>query len=354
MTIGTTQGPARARIRRWRGIRSGWLVIEPTKIVIYRGRFMRRMEQAGEFETERLREVNPDTPTNSVSVIFDVPQGEPVVETFSFPDRRDAETVRSVLCGLLKAAEEEQRRRTEEALRLGREAAELRRQVRAEFAADVWQTAEAIWSLAKAGYAMESAVIAGDWNEARSEYSTIWQQADRLKQGHQIDLMIPLKELDQTMCTENGEEVIKKIGPLLKALGDSVLKTEPYWAKWRKEQIVPAAMSPNWNHLPFFLLFSAGHFETVLSSQIEDWNGVSNGLSVLGPSAAVLRQCFKVNLDGLIDAAESAGAARNAELSAETAGRIESALTASFNTRPFEYRDPVQEPDRGSDGLLPK
>jgi hypothetical protein len=354
MTIETMQGPVKARIRRWHGIRSGWLVIEPMRRVIYRRRFMGRLEPAGDFETERLRAVAPETATNSVSVTFDVPQGEPAVETFCFADGHDAETVTSVLCGLLKAAEEEQRRRTEEALRLERESAELRKQVRVEFAADVWQTAEAIWSLAKAGYAMERAVIAGDWSEARREYSTIWQQADRLKQGHQIDLMIPLKELDQTMCTEDGEEVMKKIGPLLKALGDSVLRTEPYWEKWRKEPIVPAAMSPNWNHLPYFLLFSAGHFETVLSSQIEDWTGVSNGLAVLRPSAAVVRQCFKVNLDGLIDAAESAGAARNAELSAETAGRIESALTASFKIRPFEYKDPVQEPDRGRDGLLPK
>ena len=322
--------------------------------MIYRRKFMGRLEPAGDFATERLRAVAPDTATNSVSVEFDVPQGEPAVEIFSFPDRHDAETVTSVLGGLLEAAEQEQRRRTEETLRLEREAAERRRQVRAEFAADVWQTAEAIWSIAGAGYAMQSAVIAGDWNAARTEYSTVWQQADRLKQWCQIDLTPPLEELDRKMCTEDGEEVMKKAGPLLKALGDGVLKTEPYWAKWRQEEIQPSSMSPNWNHLPYFLLFSAGHFETVLSSQIGDWTGVSNGLSILRPASAVLRQCFKLELDGLIDAAEAAAAARDPELIAGTAGRIESALRASFKTRPFEYKDPGQDPERGRDGLLPE
>jgi hypothetical protein len=354
MTVGTTQALARVRIRRWHHVGSGWLVVEPEKLVVYRRRFMSPPEEVGSFETERLRTAGPDAATNSVSVTFEVPQGEPTCETFSFSDRRDVETVASVLSGLVNAADEERRRRIEEAAQLDRAAEEHRRQVRQEFAAAVWRTAEALWSLVKAGYSMQNAVIAADWVEARKQYSMVWQQADRLKDAHEIDLMVPLKELDEMMCSENGEAAMRKAGSLLRALGDKVLQTEAFWAKWRKDEIVPSAMSPNWNHLPYFLLFSQGHFETILSSQIEDWAGVSNGLSVLHSSVAVIRQCFKVDMDGLIDAAESAGLARNVALLAGITGRIEGVLTSSFETRPFEYQDPVRQPGGGRDGFLPE
>ena len=352
MTTETTPPLVKARVSRWHDVRSGWLVIEPTKLTVLRRRFMNRPEKAGDFEMNRLKAADPDTATNSLSATFDVPEGEIACEVFSFPDRRDLDTVASVLSDLLQAAQEERSRQKRESARLEREAEERRRQVREEFAADLWQTAETIWSLARAGYTMESAVIDGDWNEARSQYSTVWQQADRLKSAHEIDLSTPLKELDENVRRENGEEVIRKSGALLKALSGEVLKTDALWDKWRKPEIVPAAMSPNWDHLPYFLLFAAARFETTLSLQIEDWNGVSKGLAVLCSSAAVLRECFKVDLDGLLDAAGSAGAKRNESLIAQTTGQIENTLTSSFSTRPFEYKDPGPQPDGGHDASL--
>ena len=335
-------------------VRSGWLVVEQTRLVVYRHKFMSRLEEVADFKTESLMAAEPDAAANSVSVTFGVPEGQPVREIFTFPDLRDMEQVASALSGLLKAAGEERRHREEEAARLEREEEERLRHVREEFAAAVWQAAEAIWSLTRAGYTMEKAVIEGDWNESRRQYSTLWQQADRLKDAHQIDLVLPLKELDEKICAENGEEVIRKAGPLFKALGDKVLQTEEFWAKWRKEEIAPSGMSPNWNHLPYFLLFTEGQFETILSSQIEDWTGVSRGLSVLRSSVAVIRQCFKVDLDGLLDAAESAGAERNSGLIAETTGRIEGALASSFKNRPFEYRNPGPQSEGGHNGPLPE
>jgi hypothetical protein len=315
---------------------------------------MSRPKEVAAFTTESLRAVESHLATDSVSATLGVLEGEPVCETFSFADRTDMEKVASALSELLKAAEEKKRRREEEAARLKSEEEERRRHVREELAAAVWQAAESLWSLVRAGYSMEKAVIEGDWNEARRQYSTLWQQADKLKDAHQIDLAIPLKELDEKICAESGEEVIKKAGPLFKVLGDRVLKTEEFWAKWRKEVIAPSEMSPNWNHLPYFLLFSEGQFETILSSQIEDWTGVSRGLSVLRSSVAVIRQCFKVDLDGLIDAAESAGAERNSRLIAEATERIDCALVSSFKNRPFEYRDREPQAQGGHNGPLPE
>ena len=354
MTTETIQPLVKARIRRWRDVRSGWLVIGPTKLMVYRRRFMRRPEEAGDFEMEGLRTAEPDTASNSVSLIFDRHQGGPANEMFSFPDVRDFETVVSALSGLLQAAEEERKRREEEAARLEREAEERRRQAREAFAADLWQTCEVVWLLTKAGYTMEYAVIAGDWSDARNQYSAVWRQADRLKSAHGIDLSVPLKELDDNIRAETGEEVIRRTGPLLKALSEGVLQTGALWDKWRKEEIAPSAMSPNWNHLPYFLLFAADHFETVLSSQIEDWAGVSKAVSVLSSSSAVLRECFKIDLDSLLEAAESSGGERNAKMIAETTGQIEDALASAFKARPFEYKDPEPLSDGGHNGSLPE
>ncbi len=352
MTTEGTQPLVKAKVRRWHDVRSGWLVIEPTKLMVYRRRFLRRPEKAGDFEMCGLRAADPDAATGGLSVTFEVPLGERACELFCFPDHHDLETVTSVLSGLLQTAQEEREREKREAARLEKEAEERRRQIREEFAADLWLTAETIWSLAMAVYTMENAVIAGDWNEARSQYSNVWQHADRLKTAQKLDLSVPLRDLDESIRTGNGEEAIRKAGPLLKALNGGVLNSEALWNEWRRPEVVASAVSPNWNHLPYFLLFAAARFEIMLSSRIEDWSGVSKGLSVLRSSSPILRECFKVELDGLLDAADSAGAERNANLIAETTGRNDDTLTSSFKNRPFEYKDQEPQPFGGHDASL--
>ena len=342
----------KAKVRKWRNGRSGWLVITATQFVVYRRKFIRGLEVVGNFETSHLRSAELDTVSADVRIALDGPQGDALLEVFSFTDRRQAETVNTVLVGLLKKAEEEKKYREEEAARLVKEREEHERQVREAFAADVWEMAEILWSLARANYSMVNAVITGNWSEARQQYSTIWQQADRLKNAHQIDLSSALKELDDGVRSENGEEVVRKAGSLLMNLSDHVLRTEALGTRWQEEKATVSVISPSWNHMPYFLLFGAGHFEILLSSQIEDWNGVNNGLSVLQSTSPVLRQCFDADLDELLDAVKSAAAKRDTDLFAETARRVESAVAASFKARPFKKSAPQLEGE--DDGSLRK
>lgn len=354
MTAQIAESLAKAKIRKWHEIGSGWLIVQPTKLVVYRNRLFGKMEEAAQFEAGMLTRLETDMTKKSVAVTLEAAQGEPVSEVFSLSNGRDLSLLSSALSELLKAADDERRRRKDEVARREREAEEHKKQVRREFAADLWQTAELIWSLVKAVYSMENAIITGDWGDAKRQYSTIWQRADKLRGDHDIDLSESLKELDENISVGNGEAAITKTGLLLKALADRVVRTEIMWTKWRRDEITPSAMSPNWDHLPYFVLFAAGHFETILSSRIEDWAGVQKGLSVLRSSAPTLQDCFKVNLDGLLDAAESAGQKRDAGSIFASAGNIENAFQSSFKSRPFEYREPEQQPNGEHDHTLPE
>ena len=352
-TVDTSTSLIKARLRQWRSIRSGWLVIEPTNLLIYRQRFLRKPKKARNFELEFLRAVEQDMAHNGVKMTFEVLGGE-TYETFSFFTGNDADIVHGVLSKLLKEAEERKRLQEEEVTRARqREREERQRQVHEKFVQDVWETSETLWSLVKADYSMANAVIAGDWNEAKRQYSTVWQQADRLKSTHQIELATPLQELDEKMCEENGEEAIKKAGLVLEHLANAVLQTDAFWETWRKNENIAFPITPNWNHVPYFLLFSARYFETLLSLKIEDWIGVSNGVSALLSIVDILRQCYKIDLDGLLDMAKSATEGRDAELLTETAHRLESILGASFKTRHFEYMNLGQKENGENNITLP-
>lgn len=337
MTISTETTLFKINIRRWRSIHSGCLVIEPSRLVIYRQQFLGKLKEARNFKMDYLRAVEEDTAHNDVKLTFEV-LGGTTCETLSFFKKDDALIANGVLSGLLKEAEVEKRRREEELARLQqKEREEHQRQIHDSFVQDIWETTETIWSLVKANYLMVNAVITHDWNEAKRHYSIIWQQADKLKSAHQIELTVPLQELDEKMCTENGEEAIKKTGLVLENLANQILQTEMFWEIWRKNENMTFPITPNWNHIPYFLLFSARYFDTILSLKIEDWTGVSHGLSVLRSTSDVLRQCFKVDLDEFLDTANSANEKRDAKLLSEIAQSLESAVVASFKTRHFEY-----------------
>ena len=354
MTAQTTEPLAKTKIRRWHDIGSGWLIVEPTKLVVYRSKLFGKMEEAAQFEAGLLTHLETDAAKKTVEVTLRAPPGEPVSEVFSLSNLRDLPPLSSVLSELLKAADDERKRREEEVARREREAEEQRKRVRREFAVDLWQTAEAVWSLVRSLYSMENDIIAGDWGDARRQYSTIWQQADKLKGDQDIDLTEPLKQLDENISVENGEAAITRTSLLLRALAERVVRSETLWAKWRRDEITPSAMSPNWDHLPYFVLFAAAHFETILSARIEDWAGVRRGSSVLRSLAPILRGCFKVNLDGALDAVESAGEKRDAVSIIATAGQIESGFESAFKSRTFEYTEPENQPNGEHNHTLPE
>src|SRR5512139_409785 len=111
-------------------------------------------------------------------------------------------------------------------------------------------------------------------------------------------------------------------------------------------------VSPGWHHMPYFLLFGGGFFETLLSLRTEDWTGVSEGLAVLHSTALVLTNCFMVDLGDLLDVADRASAERDERSLGETAQRIEDMLRAAFTERPFECTSPAMESAEESSGVL--
>ncbi len=100
------------------------------------------------------------------------------------------------------------------------------------------------------------------------------------------------------------------------------------------------AVSPNWNHLPYFLLFSSGFCEALLSARIEDWAGVNNTLPRLQASSAILHNCFLIDLKQSLHAVCQAASDRNLNLFSEHARGIESRILASLRSQPFKF-----EPD---------
>jgi hypothetical protein len=352
MPVDTGHFLAKARIRRWRNLCSGWLVIDPTKLTVYRRKFFGGLAEVASFETNCLIAVEPDATSNSVWATFVDHQGETIREVFSFSSGQGGEAVNLALSGLLRKVEEEKRRSEEEAARAKQETEEHERRILEQFAGDVWETSETVWALIKADYAMAYAVITGDWHEAKQQYSIVWQQTDKLKNAHDVELTDSLMELDEKMCAENGEEVIRQAGLFVSKLAEQVLHTDTFWAKWRTPESISSPISPNWNHVPYFLLFSVGYFETLLSKQIVDWSGVSHGLSILRSTVPVLRQCFKVDFNGLLDTAGSASAERNAGSLEEIIGRVENVVTGSFKTRLFEYTNLVPQIDGEYNGTV--
>lgn len=345
MTTETETRLARAKIRQWRDIRSGWLVINPDQIVIYRNCLFRGPQQMKSFATSRLALVRQDADNQAAQLVFNGSDGELEDELFSFADEKQAEMVNTVLVGLLKESEERKRQQQEEAARLEKEQQERLRQIREAFASEVWESAEILWFITKADYSMVNAVITVNWDEAKRQYSIIWQQVERLKKIYQIELETVLRELDEVVASQNGQEVIRSAGNLLKQLSDQALQSQIFWNKWQDHKDMLSNVIPNHNHLSYFLLFSAGHFEALLAAQIEDWAGVNSILSLLRPSGIILRSCFGLDFNGLADTVNSAGRQQNADSITEAARRVESAISASFQKRPFRFEMSEPQPE---------
>ena len=338
MKVDLEQALVKTEMRRWRNIRSGWLVIWPERLVIYRRKFIGGLEEVEDFKTNQLIATEQDTVNKGVRATFRSPQGEPTDEVFSFLDGKHAETVNTVLADLLKEAEEQKKSQEQEAARLEMEQQEHQRQIREAFACDILETSEVLWLITRANYSMVNAVIVADWGDARRQYSAIWQQAERLKKIRpQIEITAALEELDGVVSSNSGQEVIEKASYFLKQMSKQVIQTEAAGAGWRSLKESLSSMSPNCNHLPYFLLFSAGYSEALMAVQIEDWSGVNKVLRLLRSSSTILQRCFYFDLDSLIDAATSAVMERNRDSFSEAAQLIERAILASFKANTFNF-----------------
>lgn len=326
----------KAKIRRWRNISSGWLVITSGQLEVYRSRLIQGPEKVENFEISRLRDIEHDAVGKSFRLWFQGPEEETTEEVFFFKDKKHGEEANNILVELLKEEEEEKKRKEEEAANLEKERLEQEKKIREAYASEIWEISEALWLIAKASYSMVNAVIKADWSEVRRQYSALWQQVDRLGEIHKIELMASLKELDEEVTSSSGQEVIKKSGQFLKQLSDEILRTETIRDKWQEYKTILATMSPNCDHLPYFLLFGSSHFEALLSVCIEDWTGVNSVLSSLQSSGTVLRSCFYIELDRLLDAIHSAAMERNVDLFTENALQVEKAVSASFKTKVFK------------------
>jgi hypothetical protein len=342
MATGTNETLVEARIRRWREVRSGSLVVTPGQIVVYRRKFTGRLEKVEDFETGHLSAVEYDRPGSAIRLVFNGSQGDPREESFSCATEKSAEALNTILVRVLREAEEKKKAEEEEAIRLEAERQERLKQIREAFAREVWDVSEVVWLIAKADYDMVKAVITADGKEAREQYSTLWQQSDRLKQTCQVDLLIPLKELDEVIAAQNGEEVIRKASHLLGELYVQLLQADLVWHRWQEHKKMLTDVTPNYSHVPYFLLFGASYFEAMLSAGIDDWAGVNNILSLLTLSGIVLKSCYGIDPNGSFDGASTAVAQRDMHLLAESTRRIESTIIASFKARSFRYEMSAQ------------
>jgi hypothetical protein len=345
---------ARAKIRRWRDLRSGWLVIEPDQVVIYKNKLIGSPQKVTHFETGRLASVETDVAGNSVRLLFNNTEGEPGDELFDLQGKAQAEAVNTTLMDMLKEFEDQKKLEAEEADRLEKERLEDLKQTRERFANEIWETSETLWLICKADYSMVQAIIEANLNEARQQYSKIWQEADRLGNISRIELTTSLKELDEAVTSQNGEEIIQKASRLIKQLSDQVLQSEMNWKRWQNQKDMLLAVMPNCNNLPYFLLFSAGYFEALLAAQIGDWASVNKVFPLLQSCRYILQRCFGLVLDGFLDAAKPAAADRNLDSFLKTALQIECAVLAIFQARPFKFEPSTDQSEGYKDVNLPK
>lgn len=333
----------KVKIGRWRKLRSGWLVIKPGQIIVYRRKFMGGIEKAGEFEVSSLTGVEYEAPRNDIQLVFQDSNNQPLSEMFCCVGASSAGEMNEVLAGLLKEAEEKKRRAEEEEARKEKEEQDRLQRMREEFAREIWEASEALWRIAEADYAMVNAVITADWPAAREQYSILWRETDRLKQICRIELLEALGELDEAVTRSDGQETIKKAGHLLENLSAELLSIDILWSKWQDERKMLAAVSPNYNHLAYFLIFSASQFEALLSARIDDWAGLNNVIPLLGSTGAIIRHCFDIELDGSFDRLSSTVVERNKELFSGASRQIESIVSASFKARPFKFETQSQD-----------
>jgi len=335
---------ARAKIRSWRDMRSGWLVVESDQIAIYRNKLIGGPQKLTQFNTDRLAGIELDEVKNSLRVIFHVPGEEPKDELFVLQGKTQTDTVISTLKDLLNELKARKKQEAEEAERLEKEYQEQLKLTRERFASEIWETSEILWLICKSDYAMVRAVIEANWDEARQQYSRIWQESDRLKQLSQIEITGALENLDGAVTSQNGQEIIQKAGDLIQQLSHRLLHYETNWPKWQNDQEMLAAVSPNYGHLSYFLLFSTVYFEMLLAAQIEDWASVNSTFPLIRSCSTILQSCFNLLFNGSLAATNSAIAKRNLTLLLDAARQIESAVGSVFQARPFKFETPSNQP----------
>jgi len=335
---------ARAKIRRWRNVHSGWMVIEPDQVAIYQNKLFGGPQKVTQFDTDRLIGVELDDARNSIKLTFHGSEGEAEDELFALQSKTQTEAVNSTLKDLLKELEEQKKREEEEAERLEREHQLHLKQTRELFANEIWETSEVLWLICKADYAMVRAVIEANWSEARQQYSKIWQEGDRLKKISQIELIAALKELDEAVTSQNGQEIIQRASHLTKQLSGQLLHSETNWTRWQNEKEMLAAVLPNYNHLPYFLLFSLSYFEVLFAAQIEDWASVKTIFPLIESCSTILQSCFSLALDGSLPGVNSAVTERNLVSLLKAVQPIECAVDSIFKARPFKFEPSSDQP----------
>jgi hypothetical protein len=53
---------------------------------------------------------------------------------------------------------------------------------------------------------MVDAVITANWSEVKRQYSNIWQQVEKLKKNHPIEIEPILKHLDEAVASQTGQD----------------------------------------------------------------------------------------------------------------------------------------------------
>jgi hypothetical protein len=185
-----------------------------------------------------------------LQLTFCGPEGKETTEVFSLVKEKQSEAWESVVNILTRELEVRKKLQDEEAARLEKEQQERQRKMRESFSCEVWETSELLWLITQAAYSMVQAVIVADWDEARKQYSLVWQKADRLSNTHNIELMTTLIELDKKVNSRNGEDVIRKTADVIRPYPRHSTNRHT-WHKWQEQRRRCPGVTHH-NHLPYF------------------------------------------------------------------------------------------------------
>ncbi len=222
-------------------------------------------------------------------------------DVFIFKKQGDAGAIAAALGRALKElGEESKQAQLERAEMLRRQKEERERQEEFQRVKDerelVWKTVRQIWEIVLQLNEITLALPGEDWQSIEAA----WRKMRSISEKTVLDLSIGANSFMPALESRSADEMHKDALSFTKLLGDSIKAMQI--ARVEEEGLARQYESfPQWNHVPYFLLFALIYTETILCHKSGDNDTVKNNLAKLGKLAIVLQDEFGLNLEESIN-----------------------------------------------------
>ncbi len=225
----------------------------------------------------------------------------PFEETITFKKQGDVGVIAAALGQAIKELGEESKlAQIERAERLQKQKEEREKQEESRRVQDerelVWKTAGQIWGMVLELNHIALALPGEDWKSIE----TCWRKLRSFGEKTVLDLSIGIHSFMPALESRSADEMYKDILSFTGLLGDSIKAMQI--AKVEEEELAQRYESfPQWQHVPYFLLFALTYTETVLSYKANDNETVKGNISRLKRLAPIMQEEFGMSLEESIN-----------------------------------------------------